>query len=1321
MPLNAAEFAQQTSSLELIDETELSSILAELSPAQRDDVQSAARLLVERGKLTKYQAAAIFQEKGKSLIYGDYVVLDRIGAGGMGVVFKARHRRMDRIVALKVIAAAALKNADAVKRFEREVKAAAKLVHPNIVIAHDAGQEDGQHYLVMEYVDGADLSTLLKRQGRFPVRQVCDYVVQAARGLAFAHAKGVVHRDIKPGNLLVGTDGVVKILDLGLARMDDQAGASPSKARSELTQQGEVMGTVDYMAPEQAADTRRADAKSNVYSLGCTLYRLFTGDTPYHGETVVERILAHTTKPIPSPRQARPDVPSHVDALCRRMLAKEPSERPTMQEVADALATSNAADAGKSGVITAGAGSQVRTPPPVAKHDPASSTVPRGMALPTATTIQKAATSQAVAPPPKSKSPLVIASGVAAALIGGGIWFITQNQDRPEDAPQAAAVVAQAPAPSPTVRTVAVSSTATVAPAPIATPTPTPASAPPAATPTSSAAVAAAPSRVASPSPSAADSIAQATPTVATPLATPAATVAALPSSIPPPRPVPATPGTLLELTLGRDVPLRFRSIPSGTFLMGSPANENGRRADETPHEVKLTRRFYLGETEITNAQWRAVGTQLSRTEVLDVDMPRNIVSWETASAYIGKLNQSPLGKAYRFRLPTEAEWEFACRAGTSTTWFFGNDPSVFTQYAWGRDNGREPHPVAQLKPNPWGLYDLYGNVMEWCFDFYATDYQIGSPLTDPRGPPSGDKHVLRGNAFNATAPTTRCGGHRVAGEGGWASYGFRVVCEPILDGVAPLAESTSSRRPIPEAAQRQKALADVKDIYKADYVVAKSPEQKSALAMKFVEQARQSAGEPTSEYVLLDEARRLAIDGGNLAAIREVLTLLNRDFDVEESTTLLEGWNELLRRPRVDPATIKILYEEAAGLFDEAVVDGRFDDAKSYGDFALLTARRQPNSAAIVKFATDRNTALTARQKEWNSISAAADTLSTAPDDAAANLIVGRYQALVVGDWRGALPLLAKTGDETLRRLAEQSLTADDPATLAAAGDAWYDAAQTAKPPLKSELLTGANYFYVQAAPALQGLPKARVDKRLTETTAAVPPRTIPATKLPFQAFASGSPPPTSIVAVPSTPATPTAPITAPKSAATTTARPTAIKGPLNLLGLINLSRDVIHGKWNNVNGALVGGGGNTARMVIPLTPPDEYDLTLIGQLTGGQNTPGMMLGFVAGGKQSYIYLCPDRSGIGIRGISNNKYLVTGKNYPVKQPYQLVCSVRKESVTATLNGETIVDYKEDLTAFGLGPGLAMPPKDQLFLAIGADAQWTISSLVLSPVLGAKK
>lgn len=348
MPLSCAAFAESVQQLGLLDESEATAFRQELPAEKRDDAQAFARLLIDKEKLSKFQAANIYQGKGAGLLFGDYLVIDRIGAGGMGQVFKATHRRMDRLVALKVMSTASMNNADAVKRFEREVRAAAKLAHPNIVHAYDAGSQDGVHYLVMELVNGPDLSSLLKSQGKLPVKKVADMIAQAARGLAFAHGQGVVHRDIKPSNLLVDASGTVKILDLGLARLDGSD--EQSKHDAELTKTGALMGTVDYMAPEQALHTRHADARSDVYSLGCTMFRLLTGEQLYSGESTVEKILAHRSNPIPSLWQRRPEVPPALDGLFQRMVAKRPDQRPSMQEIADTLGALDYGSASSSGI-----------------------------------------------------------------------------------------------------------------------------------------------------------------------------------------------------------------------------------------------------------------------------------------------------------------------------------------------------------------------------------------------------------------------------------------------------------------------------------------------------------------------------------------------------------------------------------------------------------------------------------------------------------------------------------------------------------------------------------------------------------------------------------------------------------------------------------------------------------------------------------------------------------------------------------------------------------------------------------------------------------
>lgn len=302
---------------------------------QTKDGETFATALLQRDKLSRFQADELLSGSSTPLVLGDYVLQARIGAGGMGQVFKARHRRMKRFAAIKLLPPALTKDEAAVKRFEREVEAAAKLSHPNIVQTHDAGVQRDVWYLVMEYVDGRDLSAVVAAEGPLPIARAVDHIRQAAKGLAYAHRCGVVHRDIKPANLLLDQEGTVKILDMGLARFEDAAAAKEG-----LTESGQVMGTVDYMAPEQAFDVRTADGRADIYSLGCTLYRLLTGRNMYDAESLVQKLMAHQSRPIPPLGTHRPDVPKPLVAIFERMVAKQPQERfQTMAEVEAALAT----------------------------------------------------------------------------------------------------------------------------------------------------------------------------------------------------------------------------------------------------------------------------------------------------------------------------------------------------------------------------------------------------------------------------------------------------------------------------------------------------------------------------------------------------------------------------------------------------------------------------------------------------------------------------------------------------------------------------------------------------------------------------------------------------------------------------------------------------------------------------------------------------------------------------------------------------------------------------------------------------------------------
>ena len=275
-----------------------------------------------------------------------------LGVGGMGAVYKAEHLLMERPVALKVLNRELIDKPATIERFRREVRAAARLTHPNIVAAFDAEQAGEVHFLVMEYVEGVSLARRIAEEGPLPVAQVCDYVRQAALGLEHAHERGMVHRDIKPQNLMLTPSGQVKILDFGLARfvmesvpagamLGEENAAAPSNAEGQtkpLTQIGIVMGTPDYIAPEQARDSHVADIRADIYSLGCTLYDLLAGHAPFPEGSAVQKVKAHlarTPKPL---KDLRPDVPPELIRTIERMMAKDPAERfQTPVEVAAAL------------------------------------------------------------------------------------------------------------------------------------------------------------------------------------------------------------------------------------------------------------------------------------------------------------------------------------------------------------------------------------------------------------------------------------------------------------------------------------------------------------------------------------------------------------------------------------------------------------------------------------------------------------------------------------------------------------------------------------------------------------------------------------------------------------------------------------------------------------------------------------------------------------------------------------------------------------------------------------------------------------------------
>lgn len=301
------------------------------------DPEDLGRALRNHELLTDYQSALLRQGKLTGLRYGDYLVLERVGSGGTAVVYRAKHQPTGQIVALKVMQQKdGQQNAEEASRFDREVRAVAKLNHPNIVMAYDAVYGEKEHYLVLEYVEGVNLDHRVRRGGPLPVAEAVEYILQAACGLQHAHSKHLVHRDIKPGNLLLDKNHTIKILDLGLVRFEQHLSSSASLdgSTTRLTKSETVLGTPDYMPPEQFADARQADNRADIYSLGCTMYFLLTGRSPFEYDSPTRTLKAHQTEPIPDLLKAAPNAPTGLQPVFEKMMAKEPRSRyQSMQEV----------------------------------------------------------------------------------------------------------------------------------------------------------------------------------------------------------------------------------------------------------------------------------------------------------------------------------------------------------------------------------------------------------------------------------------------------------------------------------------------------------------------------------------------------------------------------------------------------------------------------------------------------------------------------------------------------------------------------------------------------------------------------------------------------------------------------------------------------------------------------------------------------------------------------------------------------------------------------------------------------------------------------
>lgn len=322
----------------LVDKDQLTDALIEANKSTegraQDDVDLLAEQLVSRGLITRWQADRLLEGRYKGFFLKQYKLLSQLGRGGMSAVYLAEHVLMHRRVAIKILPKDRVADSSYLARFHREAQAAAALDHRNIVRAYDVDQDNGQHFMVMEYVEGRDLQQIVKQEGPLDYPTAAEYIRQAAEGLSHAHQANLIHRDVKPANLLVDRRNVVKLLDLGLARFTDEDRASLTVAYDE-----NVLGTADYLAPEQAIDSHGVDARADIYSLGCTLYFLLTGHPPFAEGTLPQRLMAHQKQQPPSIYNDRPDAPADLVEICMKMMAKQPDRRyQSAREAAQALA-----------------------------------------------------------------------------------------------------------------------------------------------------------------------------------------------------------------------------------------------------------------------------------------------------------------------------------------------------------------------------------------------------------------------------------------------------------------------------------------------------------------------------------------------------------------------------------------------------------------------------------------------------------------------------------------------------------------------------------------------------------------------------------------------------------------------------------------------------------------------------------------------------------------------------------------------------------------------------------------------------------------------
>ncbi len=639
---------------------------------------------------TQYEANAPpispdLEERVRAALANQVRIVRELGRGGMAVVYEGLDLHLNRKVAVKCLPNEAMLDRELVQRFQMEAKLAAGLNHPHIVPIFAVGVADRIHYFTMAFCQGGSLEDRIRRG--LSLEETVEIVCQIASALDYAHRKDLVHRDVKPSNVMFDEHGTVRVLDFGIARLLSAARLTVTRA---------VLGTPDYMSPEQAL-SRPIDGRSDLYSLGVIFFKMLTGQLPFEAEEPLSVIYKHVHERPNPPHRVREDVPAVLSRVVLKLMSKEPEKRyATGAELIEDLRSPEVQ-------LALHPRHQRRTDRnriDLKRRWNRASVLQRGLLV---------------------LLPLLTLLAIAAWLL----WpsAATPGEPIPGSATTAEPTVTQVPSVTPE----------TSAPAPVA-----------------SAPETSAPDQAPQPAPTPVKSPRKRTPN-------PAATA---PAQEKPPEKAPVVDPLPEKIRQFRFVDILPEPFKMGQ-LMGNPDMRPAHRVVLSPYGISAT--------EVTQELWELVmGNNPSCNK--GSYFPVENVSWTDVATFIERLNTRTNGS---YRLPTEAEWEYACRQGRNGRY----GPIALEELAWYKGNVAGPQPVGSKRANGLGIHDLQGNVWEWCLDFYDANYYSQSPERDPRGPTSGSENVLRGGAYDS--PNRDCQSqnrHKQPSDTRSCTIGFRLA-----------------------------------------------------------------------------------------------------------------------------------------------------------------------------------------------------------------------------------------------------------------------------------------------------------------------------------------------------------------------------------------------------------------------------------------------------------------------------------------------------------------------------------------------------------------